>query len=528
MNKKLILLLSTVSMISSNTTFAFSFIIPPTPLGQLSLTGSQTGQILSNGTLTVNTTLLFPNYSAILISGNNNVLTNAGQILASSSSSDSFAIRVQSGSNNQVTNTGTITATSTTSSAIAVLGYSDGITVTNTGTISATGTNGSVAIDFTGQGSNLQSSNNILTNSGVITGRVLFGSGSGNVLNMNGSQFIIAEGNYSFGSASANNYSQNIATTELVGASQVTQQNVELISSIVSNQLNSYVNKHRNEHQYYYWAEGLGSYQQKPAVSSSVKTNSLIGVVLVGVDKNYNEKIIVGTYVGGAKGKLKIQSNTDKNVTNTGFVLGGYSSIKLTNDNFLDLNLPLGYSHNKSNRIVYTNLGNNNSSGHFNEYYFAPGITLSKNIEYKNITLIPSVTANYLGQYISSYTETLIPLKVKSRYTNTIGGIGQVALQKIFAKNSETPVQLAMNIGVEATRELGDRKIDISLLNISGKYKQGGPASYVDAIAGLSINRYNLKKGINIFANLQGSKGISNASAHNYKIALDTGIEVRF
>ena len=114
--------------------------------------------------------------------------------------------------------------------------------------------------------------------------------------------------------------------------------------------------------------------------------------------------------------------------------------------------------------------------------------------------------------------------QVGSRYVNTIGGVGQVAFQKTFAKDTNA----SFNLGVEATRELGSRKVGINTLGVKTNAVHGGPTGYVDAIAGLSINRNVIKKGMNIFANLQGAKGITNSSKHNYKIALDAGIEVKF
>ena len=117
---------------------------------------------------------------------------------------------------------------------------------------------------------------------------------------------------------------------------------------------------------------------------------------------------------------------------------------------------------------------------------------------------------------------------IKSRYVNTISGAAQVAIQKTLKESSEYPIQLSANLGVEATQELGSRKIDITIIGVESKYKHGGPAGNVDAIVGLSINRGLMKKGFNVFAQLQGSKGLTNPSAHNYKIALDAGVEVKF
>ena len=258
--------------------------------------------------------------------------------------------------------------------------------------------------------------------------------------------------------------------------------------------------------------------------------------MLVGFDKNHSEKTVIGAYVGGLKVKDAangIVSDTNQSIDSSGAVIGGYSSTKLAHDAFVDVNLPVGYTQNKSKRTVYNNLvagGIEYDNGKYNEFCFRPTATLGKNIDLAHVTVIPSATVSYLGQYLGGYTETggTSAYKVGSRYVSTIGGIAQVAFLKSFAKNAEQPVNLAFNVGVEASGKVGGNDVKVTTIGAETKFNPGGPNQYIDAIAGLSVNRGLMKKGMNIFANLQGSKGITNSSGHNYKIALDAGVEVKF
>ena len=328
-------------------------------------------------------------------------------------------------------------------------------------------------------------------------------------------------------------WSKQAAILEFVGTSQVTQQTTGSISSVLYNQLNNTEDRYKNGHDHYYWTEGFGSYQQRPAVKGASQSDTTIGGILVGMDKQYNERTIIGAYAGGLKGQMKILDISHKKVKSNGAIIGAYGSTDLPKNSFVDVNIPIAYVDNKASRNMTNGAvagGVEYDKGSFNEYYIAPNVTLGKNIDFKNFTLVPSIQASYIGQYIEGYTEHGGPSvqTVKGRYVNTVGGAAQIAIQKTLKETSEHPIQVSANIGVAGTRELGSRKIDIDLFGIRTNYKHGGPSGNVNAIAGLTINRGLMKKGFNVFAQLQGSKGLTNPSAHNYKIALDAGIEVKF
>ncbi len=314
-----------------------------------------------------------------------------------------------------------------------------------------------------------------------------------------------------------------------VETSQLTQQTVSSVSDVLYNQLNNTENRYKNGHAYYYWAEGFGSYQQRPSVKGASQSDSTIGGILVGMDKQHNDKMIVGIYAGGLKGRMKVLDNTDQLIRTNGAIIGAYASLTLSQDNFLDFNIPITYVDNISNRTASYN-GVEYEKGSFDEYDISPSVTLGKNFDYTNFSVVPSITANYIGQYIKGYTETggTSVQTIKSRYVNTIGGTAQVALQRTLSKDSEQPIELSANIGIRGMRELGGRKVDMVLIGQEYSYALSGPAGNLDAIAGFSVNRGLMKKGMNIFAQVQGSKGITNPSAHNYKIALDAGVEVKF
>lgn len=322
------------------------------------------------------------------------------------------------------------------------------------------------------------------------------------------------------------------AVGSAVGTSQLTQQTVSSVSDVLYNQLNNTGDRYKNGHAYYYWAEGFGSYQERPAVKGISQTDSTVGGILVGMDKKRNDDMIVGIYAGGLKGKMKVLDSSNQDININGAIIGAYGSLTLPQDSFLDFNIPISYVDNISNRTVAYSLAPNGveyEKCSFDEYDIAPSVTLGKNFEYSNFTLVPSITANYIGQYIKGYTETggVSVQTIKSRYVNTIGGTAQVALQRTLNKNSE-PIELSANLGIRGMRELGSRKVDMVLIGQEYSYALNGPAGNLDAIAGFSVNRGLMKKGMNIFAQVQGSKGITNPSAHNYKIALDAGVEVKF
>jgi uncharacterized protein with beta-barrel porin domain len=592
MNKKIIALLSTVSMLTISSAFADNNDITELTTSSITLNNNDSLIVEAKGTIDTSATSstvavdvngasfitnngLIKADSASGISINNSLssvtvsgdITNNGNIIVTNNSfgANSYGIYAYGSTiNGSIINSGTISATSllnaygiyidnTTSitknivnsgtisatSSIGAYGIQtggNGITITNTGTIKASnGTSPFVAVDFTEGGSEQNSNNNILNTSGTIIGDIIFGNGSGNVLNACGSGTLHASGVYTATSCGGTVLRNDnlVATVDFVGTSQLTQQTTSSVSDVLYNQLNNTENRYKNGHDYYYWAEGFGSYQQRPSVKGASQTNSIVGGILVGMDKQHNDKMIVGIYAGGLKGKMKILDDTNKTIRTNGAIIGAYGSLTLPQDSFLDFNVPITYVDNISNRSVKYNLAPNGveyEKGSFDEYDISPSVTLGKNFEYSKFTLVPSITANYIGQYIKGYTETggVSVQTIKSRYVNTIGGTAQVALQRTLSKNSEQPIELSANFGIRGMQELGGRKIDMVLIGQEYSYTHGGPAGNLDAIAGLSVNRGLMKKGMNIFAQVQGSKGITNASAHNYKIALDAGVEVKF
>ena len=320
-----------------------------------------------------------------------------------------------------LTNSGMISASAPSDHvALGIDSNTDGMTVINNsnGTIKATGGTGTInsnlantaAVDFTHGGNNPHTGNNTVTNNGTIIGNIIFGDGAGNVLNVCGAQVLSASGIYVGTSCGA--YVQNgshVATVEFVGTSPLTQQVTGSISDVLSNQLNNTEDRYKNGHSHYYWVEGFGSYQQRPAIKGAAQSDSTVGGILVGIDKRYNEKVIIGAYAGGLKGRMKILDDTNKIINSNGVVIGAYGSLDLPKNSFLDVNVPVAYVTNKSNRTVKYNLAPNGieyNKGSFNEYYVAPSVTLGQNLDYDNFTLVPSITASYIGQYIKGYTET--------------------------------------------------------------------------------------------------------------------------
>jgi len=333
-----------------------------------------------------------------------------------------------------------------------------------------------------------------------------------------------------------------IGRTGFTAANQMTKQITDSMSGAVHNRLSGLIDEQRNGHAHYYWSDAFGSYQERPKAKHVSETDSVVGGLLVGFDKNYNEKTVIGAYAGGTKGQLKARDSS--NVTSTGVtigddvnnlinangvVIGGYSSIKFANNVFVDVNVPIGYAQNKNRRTVYNNLAANGieyNTGTYNEFYFRPAATLGKSIEFKHFNVIPSATVSYLGQYLSGYTESggASVIKVDSRYVNTLAGITQVEFQKNLRENTYA----SFNVGVEASGRVGSKDVKVTALGMKAKFNPGGPKEYIDAIAGLSINHGLMKKGTNISANIFGAKGITNSSSHNFRVGINATVEVKF
>lgn len=333
-----------------------------------------------------------------------------------------------------------------------------------------------------------------------------------------------------------------IGRTGFTAANQMTKQITDSMSSTVHNRLSGLIDEKRNGHAHYYWTDAFGSYQERPKAKHVSETDSVVGGLLIGFDKNYNEKTVIGAYAGGTKGQLKARSSS--NVTSTGVtigndvnnlinangvVIGGYSSIKFANNVFVDLNVPVGYAQNKNRRTVYNNLAANGieyNTGTYNEFYFRPAATLGKSIEFKHFNLVPSATISYLGQYLSGYTESggASVIKVDRRYINTLAGITQVEFQKNLRENTNA----SFNVGVEASGRVGSKDVKVTALGMKAKFNPGGPKEYIDAIAGISVNHGLMKKGTNISANIFGAKGITNSSPHNFRVGVNATVEVKF
>ncbi len=477
-----------------------------------------------------------------------NVINNNGIISATSNLCDVNGVYLGLSSNNVINNNGIISATSTASgNARGIVSESDANTITNSGVIKVSGGPGSAAVDFTYGHSNPNTANNTIhyNTSGYMVGKVIYGNGGGNILNVvDGGQdrnhLLTYEGTAHFTTTANNlifvkngNQIATVSRTGFASANQMTKQTTGAISNMIFTRLNKQIYQTRNEHANYYWTEALGSYQQRPRVDTVVRTNSAVGGVIVGVDNRYNDSVFVGAYVGGIKGRITIGNSTNQVINGTGMTIGGYSSIKFSNDRFLDLNLGLGYVYNKSNNLVYNNLatdGIEHNYGSYNEFYFAPSAIFGKYIEYTNFTIVPSVTISYIGQYLSSYKEKggAAAQTVGSRRTNTIGGIGQITIQKTYGRNTDKPVNVAINCGVEATRMINSGKINVTTIGRSTSFNAVGPKQYIDAILGTSVNRDITKKGMSLFATTQLAKGINYPSSHNYKITLDAGMEMKF
>jgi len=180
MNKKLIALLSTVSILSINSmayagcTVASS--LSDSDTNEYCPTGNFTATSLANLNVDTHSSADSPNQSAVYASAANPVIDNHGQVSAHGVSSPAYTIFLKN--NGTVTNSGSITAINTGGgTAFGIITSVDGVTITNTdtGTISASGGTGSYAIDFTGGGKKQDQSNCTLNNCGVIKGDVRLG-----------------------------------------------------------------------------------------------------------------------------------------------------------------------------------------------------------------------------------------------------------------------------------------------------------------------------------------------------------------
>jgi uncharacterized protein with beta-barrel porin domain len=527
------------SIINNGTIYALSS--NPNTDSTVILVHGNSNIITNIGTITTNATNRVTNSNTLglLFIGNNNTINNNGDI-SIISNGNAIGIGLVGNDNVFINNKNIIITTN--NNAVGIITNGNNNNFSNSGIIIANGSSASnsIAVDFRGQFSPNTANNtlNYYTN-GYMSGRIRFGNGNGNALNVintnnDRSHLITYEGNATatvtgnIPYVTGNNQVATISQTGFAMANEMSTQISRDTQAMITNRLGQ---SPRIKHSYNYWADAFGSYQQRPNSGSIVKSDNTVGGILVGFDRPIREDDVAGLFVGGVKGRFRAGNPNNQTSQSNGAIIGAYSYIQLPQNSFLDLMLNVGYINHSNNRLVYNNLtttGTETINSSYNEIYFTPSATLGRKFDYSSFSVVPSVTARYTGQFIDGYTEqgsSQAVQNVGSRYLNTVSGRGQISLQKHLDKQN---LNTEIRAGVEAQSIVGKNKVTVNLIGQQVRFTPGGPKQYIDGFIGGSINSDLKAKGVNAFADMELSKGINHSSSHNYAIALKAGVTVNF
>ena len=255
------------------------------------------------------------------------------------------------------------------------------------------------------------------------------------------------------------------------------------------------------------WVEGFGSYKERPQDGDAAISRTRSGGGLTGVDLPENDAgYRSGFYVGGFSGSNDLGETKFRSIDSHG-ALGGVYVGHEVGSFYISGQLAVGYADNSSDRKVGVEI----ASADYDSHFISPSVSVLSAFEGESVTLIPSLTVRYMGQYAKGYTEdgSSANQTVESHTSQTLGGRAQVEAQLKDQRIGSGTLSPVLRVGLDGETSLGQNNVDLVVLGTNVSLDPSGGNNSLDGIVGANI-AYKLDTGPEIYADGEANLGLNN------------------
>lgn len=266
-----------------------------------------------------------------------------------------------------------------------------------------------------------------------------------------------------------------------------------------------------------FWAEGFGSYRERPANGDAAFSRARAGGVLAGiVMQEDTHGITYGIYGGGFRGENQMGETTFRTIDSNGVLAGLYAGHAFGHYYFM-AQLAGGYAAQESERLVGTGLAQAN----YHSFFAAPSVSVMRPFRtnpIKSVLFVPSITARYTAQYTTNYTESgsTANQSVRSRDYYTVGG--RVQIEAIvdawrFGRGNFIP---SLRLGVDGEADIGGHDVDLNVLGTDVSFDPQGGSDTLDSIIGVNLS-YVVDNGPQLYLDGEASIGLNKGDIQDNK-----------
>jgi len=271
------------------------------------------------------------------------------------------------------------------------------------------------------------------------------------------------------------------------------------------------------EQQTLFWSEVFGSYQERDSYKASGESENSTGGLIFGADKKLNAEQRLGGFLGVLNGSsdifTKYSSNLAVNIDSKGLFVGGYLS-KNIETNFIDFSLITGLIENNSNRLVSDGVAQSS----YNNIFFTPSVTFGQasTLPKLDLPVVTSIALRYTGQFVGGDTETgsSEDITTHDKYLNTVSTRLKLETNNKGSILAGGNFNINFRTGLEANKIIGNQKVDITILGQDVSLVSNNRNYNIDGFVGVNTS-YDLQENVRIYADVEGSKGISKSLSGN-------------
>ncbi len=274
------------------------------------------------------------------------------------------------------------------------------------------------------------------------------------------------------------------------------------------------------------WIDTFGSYRNQDSDGSVTSNTQWVGGLMLGTDPVDIGGVQTGFFVGGSKGRVKTDTDS-QSVDSQSFFVGTYATTQGAGLTF-DLALTAGYSSFDQERQVLNNLatgGVETATADFDGWFVSPALTVTKPVEIAGHRLEGSLALRYAGLFLDGYTESGATANQTVDSRNVHIGVMRLQIAAPFESVSADGSFLSYRLraGLEARTNFGGDTIEGALLGQDISFNPGGDDSVLGGYLSLS-GEYLMANGMNIEA---GAEGIIESTG-SYQVSAYAGLEFRF
>jgi len=292
-------------------------------------------------------------------------------------------------------------------------------------------------------------------------------------------------------------------------ADKIAENEEDSYVKLASNNKNSASDAHsdlgiKGQKQPFYWSEAFGFSSDRSSYKNNDFTKTSGGGLLVGADKAIDSHQRIGGFIGA------LNSSTDTTdivgAGSRGAFIGGYLS-KNQKPYFTDFSLLAG--------IFDNDTGNPESSTNYTSAFLTPSVTFGKKLNILPVSV--SGTLRYTGQWVDNNDDIVggETITTKSKYLHDVSGRIEIRSNDKVTKLANGKFSINGRFGIESNHAIGSRKVSVNVIGETVTFNPNVRNYNIDGFVGGNA-AYNLREDIKIYADVEGSKGITQNLSNNH------------